>query len=180
MTTHHQGEVPDRYSVGCVQTGYHGVDVKITSVANYLPSVEDNNAPFLGTTEKNPFANRALTPAEDAALRAQQIETQRRDADDRCVVWDGDNVQDAACENATGDSGSKFSGNWCQLDVDHFIIGQVLLVGIRDESGLVVPLSSQREEVPETPEGQYAGRPEEVPMCIGHLVRGHPYQLGVM
>ena len=90
MTTHHKGEVPERCSVGFVHTGYHGVDVKVTSVSGYLPSGEDNNAPFLGTTEKNMFAAAPLTPAEEAAQRAQQVQAQRQDAMERRIVWDGD------------------------------------------------------------------------------------------
>lgn len=90
MATHDKGEVPERCSVGSVQTGYHGVDVKVASVSGYLPSAEDNNAPFLGTTDGNPFGVPPLTPAEEAAMRAQQIEVQRHDALERRVVWDAD------------------------------------------------------------------------------------------
>ena len=90
MTTHDKGELPERCSVGFVHTGYHGVDVKVTSVSGYLPCGEDNNAPFLGTTDRTLFAAPPLTPAEEAAQRAQQVEAQRQDAAERRVVWDGD------------------------------------------------------------------------------------------
>lgn len=90
MTTHDKEEVPERCSVGFVHTGYHGVDIKVTSVSGYLPSGEDNNAPFLGTTDRSLFAAPPLTPAEEAAQRAQQIEAQRQDAMNRRIVWDAD------------------------------------------------------------------------------------------
>ena len=90
MTTHHASEVPERFSVGCVNTGYHGVDVKVTSVSGYLPSREDENAAFSGTTESNNCSAPHLTPREEAAVRLQQVQAQRRDAEERRVVWDGD------------------------------------------------------------------------------------------
>ena len=90
MAIHRKDEVPERCSVGFVHTGYHGVDMNITSVSAYLPSGEDNNAPFLGTTARTAFTAPSLTPVEEAAMRAQQIEVQRQDAAARLVVWDGD------------------------------------------------------------------------------------------
>ena len=92
MSTHDKEEVPERCSVGSVQTGYHGVDVKVTSVSGYLPSGEDNSAPFLGTTSANPFGAPPLTPVEEATMRAEQIHIQRQDASERRVVWDADDV----------------------------------------------------------------------------------------
>lgn len=91
FTTHDQNEVPEKCSVGQVQTGWHGVDVQVTSVSGYLPSVEDNDAPFLGTTQKHGHSVLHLTPVEEAATRAQQVQAQRKDADSRRVVWDAEN-----------------------------------------------------------------------------------------
>ena len=111
MTTHHKQEVPERCSVGSVYTGYHAVDVKVTSVSGYLPSGEDNNAPFTGITDKNIFAAPSLTPVEEAAMRAQQIEIQRRDAVERRVVWNSDDDvvgADSSDEN-TGDAHGKLT-----------------------------------------------------------------------
>lgn len=65
------------------------VDVRVASVSAYLPSVEDNNAPFLGTTtDGRDTSAPTLTPTEEAALRLQQLEIQRQDAAERRVVWD--------------------------------------------------------------------------------------------
>ncbi|KAI0707776.1 HORMA-domain-containing protein [Earliella scabrosa] len=159
MTTHHKGEVPERCSVGFVHTGYHGVDVKVTSVSGYLPSGEDNNAPFLGTTEKNMFAAAHLTPAEEAAQRAQQVQAQRQDAMERRIVWDGDEGLGRAV--ATEEA----------ADVDH-----VTPLGVREDDGSVVPLPMQeRRSFEQSAEAQYAGRPETVPICIGQLAKGTPH-----
>ncbi|TBU35629.1 HORMA-domain-containing protein [Dichomitus squalens] len=161
MTTHHKQEVPERCSVGFVHTGYHGVDVKVTSVSAYLPSGEDNNAPFLGTTERNVFAAPSLTPMEEAAIRAQQIETQRRDAAERRVIWNGDDNM--------GDVGRSNGGAG---DID------IMPVGIRDDDGDIVPLSPVARGEESAMEAQYAGRPESIPVCIGQLaiVGAHPGQ----
>ena len=101
FTTHDQTEVPEKCSVGQVQTGWHGVDVKITSVSGYLPSTEDNEAPFLGTTQKHGNSALHLTPVEEAAARLQQVQAQKRDADSRKVVWDAEN----GLGNPEGESG---------------------------------------------------------------------------
>lgn len=91
FSTHDQAEVPEKCSIGQVQTGWHAVDLRVASVSAYLPSAEDNNAPFLGTTvDGQNLCAPSLTPAEEAALRQQQSEAQREDARERRVVWDAE------------------------------------------------------------------------------------------
>ncbi|KAI9065377.1 HORMA-domain-containing protein [Trametes sanguinea] len=152
MSTHEKGEVPERCSVGSVQTGYHAVDVKVTSVSGYLPSGEDNNAPFSGTMTGNPFGAPPLTPAGEAALRAQQLEAQRQDALERRVVWDGDEGL---------------------LDSEPRVDTKSKPIGIRDVAGNIVPLEETASPVPgkDKLEARYAGRPESVPLCIGELAK---------
>ncbi|KAI0807770.1 HORMA-domain-containing protein [Fomes fomentarius] len=159
MTTHDKGEVPERCSVGFVHTGYHGVDIKVTSVSGYLPSGEDNNAPFLGITDSSLFAAPPLTPAEEAAQRAQQVEAQRQDAMNRRIVWDADEGLDRAV--AIGVTAAPHT--------DH-----IMPLGFRDDSGSVAPVSPERGALGQTAEAQYTGRPETVPMCIGQLAKGAP------
>lgn len=78
--------------MGQVQTGWHGVDLRVASVSAYLPSAEDNNAPFMGTTAEggHGIAPPPLTPKEEADLRREQAEAQRMDAFDRRIVWDAE------------------------------------------------------------------------------------------
>ncbi|KAI8989768.1 HORMA-domain-containing protein [Trametes punicea] len=161
MSTHDKAENPERCSVGSVQTGYHGVDVKIASVCGYLPSAEDNSAPFLGITSGNTFGPPPLTPAEEAAVRAQQVEIQRRDALERRVIWDADEgLSDA------GGTGGHSGDSRASLD-------QTAPLGVRDEQGNVVPLN-QEAALPRhqaKTEAQYTGRPEPVPLSIGQLAK---------
>ncbi|KAM5531726.1 hypothetical protein V8D89_014575 [Ganoderma adspersum] len=159
MATHRKDEAPERCSVGFVHTGYHGVDVNITSVSAYLPSGEDNNAPFLGTTTKTAFTAPSLTPVEEAAMRAQQIEVQRQDAAARIVVWDGD-------------GGMGHVGIDCRTE-GHVDTTDLVPVGVRSGGGSVVPYSLGLT----AKEAQYSGRPETIPMCIGQLAMAKP-QLG--
>ncbi|KAI0373008.1 hypothetical protein BV20DRAFT_938979 [Pilatotrama ljubarskyi] len=183
MSTHDKEEVPERCSVGSVQTGYHGVDVKVTSVSGYLPSGEDNDAPFLGTTRGNPFAAPPLTPAEEATMRAQQVEVQRKDALERRVVWDAD----AKCTDVTvtedeeqrvnglimsarADFSCMTSGARGKLDSSVEPIGPI---GMRDDDGNLIAYKGRGGKgafgTYTELEAEYAGRPEAVPMCISQL-----------
>ncbi|RPD66479.1 hypothetical protein L227DRAFT_649196 [Lentinus tigrinus ALCF2SS1-6] len=167
MTTHNQGELPERCSVGFVHTGYHGVDVKVTSVSGYLPSGEDNNAPFLGTTDRSMFAAPPLTPSEEAAQRAQQVEAQRQDAAERRVVWDGDDGM--LCEK----SQTELDMDNTVLKVQNLTLEQVVPIGMRSEDGKVIPIPLEERCNPsgDYTQAHYAGRPERVPACIGQLAK---------
>ncbi|KAH9901464.1 HORMA domain-containing protein [Cubamyces lactineus] len=170
MSTHDKGEVPERCSVGSVQTGYHGVEVKVTSVSGYLPSGEDNSAPFLGTTSANPFGAPPLTPVEEAAMRAEQIHIQRQDASERRVVWDADDGVLAASGGFSDDESNRKDADKKQ------ILAPTAPIGIRDDEGNIVPLSQDSSEY-EKAEAQYSGKPESVPACIGQLTKV-PLQAG--
>lgn len=63
--------------------------MRVASISGYIPSSENNSAPFSGTTAYgiNPAP---LTPAEEAVNRLQQIEVQKEDAQMRKVVWDAE------------------------------------------------------------------------------------------
>ncbi|KAI0780584.1 HORMA domain-containing protein [Trametes elegans] len=171
MSTHDKQEVPERCSVGAVQTGYHGVDVKVTSVSGYLPSGEDNNAPFLGTTSGNPFGAPPLTPVEEAAIRAQEIQVQRQDACERRVVWDAEDG--LASGVPSGDDGGYMER---PQKTKRSALEHVAYMGIRDEDGNILPHGRGGEAPCSTTsaEAQYAGRAEFVPLCIGQLANTRP------
>ena len=81
----------------------------MASVSAYLPSAEDNSAPFLGTTaDDQDLSAPTLTPAEEAALRLQQLEAQRQDAVERRVVWDAEDGLGEAYAKGQGDNGMYF------------------------------------------------------------------------
>ncbi|KAH9930747.1 uncharacterized protein B0H18DRAFT_1116858 [Fomitopsis serialis] len=170
FTTHERSEVPEKCSIGSLQTGHHGVNVRIASVSGYLPSTEDNSAPFLGTTGGHTYAAPVLTPAEEASVRVQQMEIQRRDAIDRRVVWDAD---DGMCDaDADGEEDPDYipgsSGDGGRVDdsgVEFFAP-----IGVRDEAGNVQSLNEQQSG----PDGEvrYTGRVDSVPNRIAQLAEG--------
>lgn len=110
FSTHDSQEAPEKCSVGQVQTGWHGVDLRVASVSGYLPSAEDNNAPFCGTTDGNGRHAPPLTPAEEATARLQQMALQKQDALERNVVWDAEEgLGDIDAEAEEGAHGTMFS-----------------------------------------------------------------------
>ncbi|OBZ65788.1 hypothetical protein A0H81_14343, partial [Grifola frondosa] len=176
LPTHDEEEVPEKCSIGSIQTGYHGVGVQVTSVAGYLPSAEDNNAPFLGTTNGNSHQAPTLTPAEEATMRAQQVEAQLQDAIERRVVWDADNV--LGDEDADGDDDTDLAdlGSW---RVKNSVLEYVAPIGIRDDAGNIVPLLREQQQQQQQQqkvdkhhndlEALYAGTHESVPTRIAQL-----------
>jgi hypothetical protein len=73
------------------------VNVRIASIASFLPSSEDNNAIFMGTT-RGPGTGPVLTPAEETRMRIQQVEVQKQDANDRRIVYSADGLVDEDAE----------------------------------------------------------------------------------
>ncbi|KAH9843171.1 HORMA-domain-containing protein [Rhodofomes roseus] len=164
FTTHEKSEVPEKCNIGSLQTGYHGVNVRIASVSGYLPSTEDNNAPFLGTTVGHTHAAPVLTPTEEAAARMQQMEIQRRDAMDRQVVWDAD---DGMCDaDADGEEDPDF------VPADDSGVEFFAPIGIRDEEGNIQPYDPRGKQSGRFEEVRYAGRAEDVPNEIAQLAEG--------
>nr|QHB50184.1 meiosis-specific protein hop1 [Sparassis latifolia] len=183
FTTHDKGEVPERCSVGSLETGYHGVNVRVTSVSAYLPSAEDNNAPFLGTTSGHAHAAPILSPAEEAALRNQQTQIQRQDAIDRRVVWDADDgLGDADADGeddpdvTSGENASFYLGSWRVHDSG---VEFVMPIGIRDDEGNIKPFSKEERQeraVSRAEEAQYTGKQDSVPSHVAQLAQAerHP------
>lgn len=120
FATHDRAEIPEKCSIGRLQTGFHGVDIKVASISGYLPSAEDNNAPFVGTTQPNSgltVSAPPLTPVEEAAVREQENQIQRDDAMKRQVVWDAEDElgeQDADGESDSGSNG-EVSSLWSNV-----------------------------------------------------------------
>ncbi|EPQ57954.1 hypothetical protein GLOTRDRAFT_103922 [Gloeophyllum trabeum ATCC 11539] len=139
FATHDKRETPEKCSVGRLETGWHGVDVRIASVSAYLPSTEDNNAAFAGTC--GPLAKGApsLTPAEEATTRAQEIELQARDAEKRRVIWDAeDGLTDM---DADGEQDPDYDpGDRSSRKGNKFAVEISEPLGIRNADGNIVSM----------------------------------------
>ncbi|KAG1727923.1 HORMA domain-containing protein [Suillus paluster] len=156
FTTHAAGEVPERTSIGRVNAGWHGVDMKVVSVSSYLPSItEDNNAPFAGITS---HTAPKLTPVEEARIRVEDAQLQKKDALERNIVWSVDEDEDAEGEMVI-DEGivlSRFGGDVLMAPV-----------GVRSEDGGVRPFS--QVDTSSAAHAQYGGISESTPMRVGDL-----------
>ncbi|CEL59650.1 Meiosis-specific protein HOP1 OS=Saccharomyces cerevisiae (strain ATCC 204508 / S288c) GN=HOP1 PE=1 SV=2 [Rhizoctonia solani AG-1 IB] len=87
FSTHGVSQPPERFSIGGVGTGQHGVQIEIASICSFLPSPEDNNAPFTGhTVTSNPRSDFVVKEAKRKADNRAQLE----DAERRRVVWDAE------------------------------------------------------------------------------------------
>jgi meiosis-specific protein HOP1 len=134
--------------------------MKVVSVSSYLPSAtEDNNAPFAGITSHT--APR-LTPVQEARIRIDDAQLQKKDALERNVVWNADEEDQDADGEMVIDEGivlSRFNGDIYMAPV-----------GVRNEDGDVRPFSEvNTASSPAHP--QYGGISEATPVRIGELVR---------
>ncbi|KLO19215.1 DNA-binding protein [Schizopora paradoxa] len=87
--THDKHEKPDKFSVGSLKTPHHGIDLQIKSVVKYIPNGEDDNVQFTGVVD-GATQGTAKKKGMDVNARSRQVELQRKDAEERTVVWDMD------------------------------------------------------------------------------------------
>ncbi|KAI6109671.1 HORMA domain-containing protein [Pisolithus sp. B1] len=155
FTTHGTSETPEKMSIGNFETGWHGVNMNVASVSSYLPSItEDNDALFTGITNSAP----KLSPVEEARLRAEDAELQRKDALDRNVVWDADGGEDAVGEE-TSDEGmvlARYDG-----------VSAIVPIGLRGDDGAI-------QAIPEASgSGCIFGKSQYTPTRVGRLRDTH-------
>jgi hypothetical protein len=142
------------------------VDLKIASIATYLPSTENQEGAFSGTTQSQ-IAPHGLTPMQEAALRAQQNEQQEKDADTRNLVWGAETDAFDLDADAEGEDDPDYvkqpDGSFLKVSDSH----EPVLIGVRNEAGVIetIPAAKQNEEA------VYGGEAEEVPMHLSDLVR---------
>jgi len=199
FTTHGTRESPEKFSVGTMETGRHkyvefiyasfvlvindfiSVKVGIQSIVAFLPSAENNDAAFTGTT--NGAAVPSLTPLQEASHRAQQAELQTNDALSRIIVWDAeDGLGDADAEGE--DDPDYVDGVFSKVNDSGVEI--VVPIGIRNKEGIIEPLpvrdgsngeltrcgSMNDMDVDNTSgEALFGGLSEYVPQRAGELVR---------
>ncbi|KAL4062906.1 HORMA domain-containing protein [Scleroderma citrinum] len=166
FTTHGTSEVPERMSIGNLETGWHGVNMNVTSISSFLPSViEDNNAMFTGITANS---GPKLSPVEEALLRSEDAELQRKDALNRSVVWDADVDEDADGEE-TIDEGivlTRYNG-----------ISTIVPVGVRGDDGVIQPILVHDDGGGTSNSVRFDGVSQRTPTSVGKLVRSAGYMI---
>ncbi|KAF8503402.1 HORMA domain-containing protein [Russula emetica] len=159
FSTHGKDEVPERWSIGKLETGWHGVNVHVASVSAYLPCAE---------------ANSVSPPV--------QIEMQKQDAQERIIVWDAEKTGrlDSLDEDAEFEDDPDFQQSaLLSPGISH---DEWVPMGTRNKEGVIVPFSVQPPELGlvermadtdatsgATQELLFTGRAERVPDCVQHL-----------
>ncbi|KAL1762104.1 HORMA domain-containing protein [Schizophyllum commune] len=147
IMTHAIDEIPERYTMGKLDTGHHRVKLSVTSIAGFLPgSTEHDDSPFAGPSNRL-HAAPALTPAQEFALRAQQSAKQAEDAALRNVAWALDTA-DAIDPDADGDVDEEYdaaAGGLPRLKSfnDSGIDINMVPVGIRNDQGVIEPIPAK-------------------------------------
>lgn len=183
FTTHKAAEVPETTKIGNLETGWHGyvfkptltlpcfdhfisVSMKVVSVSSFLPSsTEDNNATFTGLTNRCPPK---LTPVEEARLRVEDVELQRKDALRRHVVWDADADADVD-EDALGEEISDEGIVLVRCNAN----GAMVPIGVRGDEGKILPIPVHQDQGKGTNIIEYGGHADITPTHVGHLVGSH-------
>ncbi|GLB34722.1 putative HORMA domain containing protein [Lyophyllum shimeji] len=166
--THDFDEVPDKWSIGKVDTGHHSVNLSVTSIATYLPSsTQSNNAAFGGTVPRVPMAP-SLTPVEEGRLRAEQAERQIEDAQERNVVWSVEEAVDLHDLDAVGEDDPDYEhlpdGSYRKIASDEK--GNLVPAGVRNaETGAIEPLVGPMD----IEERHFGGVSETVPTRLNEL-----------
>jgi meiosis-specific protein HOP1 len=180
MMTHSLDEIPDKWSIGKVQTGHHSymfnhvgithpdglfsVDVNVSSITAHLPSAEHQEGAFSGMTGSS-LTSKTLTPLQEATVRAQQIEDQEKDALTRNLVWSTECDVAGLDADADGEDESLFEqqpdGSFLQMaNID------IAPLGVRTENGIIetIALPGIAEEA------VFGGVMESVPTDLNDLV----------
>jgi len=144
--------------------GITSVGMKVVSVSSFLPSsTEDNNATFTGLTICSPPK---LTPVEEARLRVEDAELQRKDALNRNVVWDADTDAD---EDALGedifDEGIVLAR--CNAG------GAMVPIGVREDEGKILLIPVHEDQAKGKNVIEYGGHPDPTPTHVGYLVSSY-------
>jgi len=142
------------------------VNVHVASVSAYLPSAE---VTYVSPSEAD---NSLLT------WKQVQIEAQKKDAEERVIVWDAEKIGRSDSPDADVQFEDHFSGSNSGTRHDEWI-----RIGIRSKEGMIVPFPVQppvpkcAESIVDADTGDvvtqellFTGRAECVPDCVQRLV----------
>lgn len=163
--THNLEEVPDRFSVGKANCGYHTVNLKVTSIASYLPAMrKDNEEVFLGavsTSTAKCMQRLRPTPHEQALVSAKEVEELQDDAKARNLVWSTEGDIDLSDADAEGED-----------DPDYVLrpdgTYEYKPLGLRNENGEIEEVVLPAPEA-ETQEAHFAGIAERIPTRLKEI-----------
>ncbi|KAG9226586.1 hypothetical protein CCMSSC00406_0006189 [Pleurotus cornucopiae] len=174
--THDMDEMPEKWSLGSVETGHHSVDVNVRSVVSYLPSsTENDDSTFTGTISVDKNAHK-LTPVQEANVRVVEAENQLKDAEQRNIAWAVDGVV-VGDEDAEGDEDPEYElgpeGQYVRTAPKGPLVpNENVPVGMRSIDGEIIPLARPHhadEGSMDIDEAHFGGISEEVPTHVAQL-----------
>ncbi|KIM48812.1 hypothetical protein M413DRAFT_86715 [Hebeloma cylindrosporum] len=158
--THDLDEVPDRCSIGKIETGHHSVNLSVTSIASFLPSsTEHDDAIFSGTTSIS--THLSLTPHQEATACKDQAEKQLEDAEKRNVVWPVEDCIELSDPDAEGEDDPDYLR---QPDGIYVKVDTIAPIGFRNKEGNIDPVALQ-----EHAEARFEGVSENAPRYLHEI-----------
>ncbi|KAF8969871.1 HORMA domain-containing protein [Flammula alnicola] len=160
--THDLDEVPERTSIGKLETGHHSVHLNVSSITSYLPSSSEHgdDATFSGLTPNPGRLN--LSPLQEAAVCKDQAEKQLEDAKNRNLVWPVEDSIELGDDDAEGDDDDEY----IRLPDGHFEkIDTISPIGTRNENGGIDALLPGGE----SRETHFGGVSENVPRYLREM-----------
>ncbi|KAF8274863.1 HORMA domain-containing protein [Lactarius quietus] len=173
FSTHGKDEIPERWGVGKLETGWHGVNAHVASVSAYIPPAETSDyVPPSGGSDLGKLTSN---------LRQTQIEAQKKDAQERTTIWDAEKIGrlDSLDEDAEFEDDPEFPQHTLRKSENGS--DEWVPMGTRIDGGDIVPfttfpqqLGSDRDVMDvdtgcATQELLFTGRAECVPDCVQHL-----------
>ena len=154
------------------------VNLKVTSIATYLPSRSKDDIPFAGTVSG---ALAKGIPNDEVLSTARQAEEQQDDAKARNLAWSTeDDVagsdEDAEGEPDTGDAEYilRADGSYekvVEVSADVTSHEKFVPVGIRNEDGEIEALPKAPVSAETQQEAHFAGIAERIPTRLKEIVR---------
>lgn len=138
------------------------IDVKVQSVARYIPNGEDDSREFLGFRSFQ--KGQEVKLASQVKARSMQTDALMKDAEERMVAWNAEDPRwtDEDAEGCPDPDYVNDSG--IAIDVP---------LGIRKGDGTIIPKlrNGDVDMVTSNNDAHYYGKPEVVPDRVGQLVR---------
>ena len=157
------------------------VNLKVTSIAPYLPSRGKDDIPFVGTVSGAMAKGMRPTPNDEILSAARQTEEQQDDAKTRNLAWSTEDDIEETDEDAEGEPDTGDAEYVLRADGTYEKIVEVSTggtshekfapVGIRNEDGEIEALPEAPVSVETQQEAHFAGVAERIPTRLREIVR---------
>jgi hypothetical protein len=148
------------------------VNIKIASVAGFLPSADDDSAPFLGISSGGPSSNSGFGLGSGLPPD-QETDVQMKDADSRNLIWNAEDGLAGEDMNADGEDDPDYM-SVKRIDDSgiEFFEYVAVPIGRRNEEGEIVPMELEPEV---ESGGVYGGVEERVPGRVRDMASSSRY-----